>query len=132
MGDPTEAAHALGKLLKHVGPNRVLWGTDSIWYGSPQDQIQAFRAFQISREFQDRYGYPALTADAEGGHLRAERRPDLRRRSGPGAAPRRGGSGRAPSGRLPRRSPAELRDAYGPRDGFEWRRFLAVHGVGPG
>jgi hypothetical protein len=38
-----------------------LWGTDSIWYGSPQDQIQAFRAFQISREFQQRHGYPALT-----------------------------------------------------------------------
>ena len=26
----------------------MLWGTDSIWYGSPQDQIDAFRAFQIS------------------------------------------------------------------------------------
>ena len=39
----------------------MLWGTDSIWYGSPQDQIQAFRAFEISSEFQERYGYPALT-----------------------------------------------------------------------
>ena len=39
----------------------MLWGTDSIWYGSPQDQIQAFRAFRISAEFQDLYGYPALT-----------------------------------------------------------------------
>ncbi|MGQ0834401.1 MAG: amidohydrolase family protein, partial [Gammaproteobacteria bacterium] len=38
---PDEAAHALGKLFKHVGENNVLWGTDSIWYGSPQDQIQA-------------------------------------------------------------------------------------------
>lgn len=36
-------------------------GTDCIFYGSPQDQIQAFRAFQISPEFQERYGYPALT-----------------------------------------------------------------------
>jgi hypothetical protein len=32
-----------------------------MWYGSPQDQIQAFRAFQFTAEFQDRYGYPALT-----------------------------------------------------------------------
>jgi len=39
----------------------VLWGTDSIWYGSPQDQIQAFRAFEITPEFQERFGYPALT-----------------------------------------------------------------------
>ncbi len=58
---PTQAAHVVGKLLKYVGEDNVLWGTDSIWYGSPQDQIQAFRAFQISEEFQSRYGYPALT-----------------------------------------------------------------------
>jgi hypothetical protein len=61
MGAPDEAAHLLGKLLVAVGEDRVLWGTDSIWYGSPQDQIQAFRAFSISEEYQERYGYPALT-----------------------------------------------------------------------
>ncbi|WP_337876207.1 hypothetical protein, partial [Elioraea sp.] len=32
-----------------------------IWYGSPQDQIQAFRTFEITDAFQDRYGYPAVT-----------------------------------------------------------------------
>jgi hypothetical protein len=51
----------LGKLLKYVGEDNVLWGTDCIFYGSPQDQIQAFRAFRISEEFQTRFGYPALT-----------------------------------------------------------------------
>jgi hypothetical protein len=61
MRDPTQAAHVLGKLLKRLGEDRVLWGTDSIWYGTPQDQIQAFRTFQISAEFQDQYGYPELT-----------------------------------------------------------------------
>ncbi|MEO1252635.1 MAG: amidohydrolase family protein [Pseudomonadota bacterium] len=61
MRDPDMAAHALGKLIKYCGEDNVLWGTDSIWYGSPQDQIQAFRAFQISDEFQERYGYAALT-----------------------------------------------------------------------
>jgi hypothetical protein len=61
MKNPTAAAHVLGKLLKFVGQDRVLWGTDAIWFGSPQDQIQAFRAFQISEAFQERYGYPALT-----------------------------------------------------------------------
>lgn len=61
MSRPTEAAHVLGKLLVHVGPDNILWGTDSIWYGSPQDQIESFRAFQISEELQERYGYPALT-----------------------------------------------------------------------
>src|ERR1041384_2481583 len=38
MKDPDQAAHVLGKLLKYVGEDRILWGTDAIWYGSPQDQ----------------------------------------------------------------------------------------------
>ncbi len=61
MSSPTEAAHVLGKLLSRVGEDRVLWGTDGIWYGSPQPQIMAFRAFQIGDELQERFGYPALT-----------------------------------------------------------------------
>ena len=62
MQDPNQAAHVLGKLFKYVGENNVLWGTDSIWYGSPQDQIQAFRAFQISAHYREQYGYPELTS----------------------------------------------------------------------
>jgi predicted TIM-barrel fold metal-dependent hydrolase len=63
MRDPTQGAHAWGKLLQHVGEDNVVWGTDSIWYGTPQDQIQAFRALEISPELQERYGYPALTPE---------------------------------------------------------------------
>lgn len=62
MQKPDEAAHALGKLFRYIGKDNVLWGTDSIWYGSPQDQIQAFRTFQISEEFRERFNYPAMTA----------------------------------------------------------------------
>lgn len=61
MRDPEQAAHALGKLIVACGENNVLWGTDSIWYGSPQDQIQAFRTFQISAELRERHGYPEMT-----------------------------------------------------------------------
>jgi predicted TIM-barrel fold metal-dependent hydrolase len=63
MRDPTQAAHVVGKLVARLGPDNVLWGTDSIWYGSPQDQIQAFRAFEISTELQERHGYPSLTPE---------------------------------------------------------------------
>lgn len=63
MRDPDNAAHAMGKLLKYCGEDNVLWGTDSIWYGSPQDQIQAFRTFQISERYQEAYGYPAITPE---------------------------------------------------------------------
>jgi predicted TIM-barrel fold metal-dependent hydrolase len=61
MREPSSAAHALGKLFKYVGEDNVLWGTDSIWYGSPQDQIQAFRTFQIAPAVRERHGYPQLT-----------------------------------------------------------------------
>lgn len=61
MRDPDTAAHTLGKLVKYCGESNVLWGTDSVWYGSPQDQIQAFRTFQISESLRDRYGYAEMT-----------------------------------------------------------------------
>lgn len=61
MRDPEGAAHALGKMFKYIGEDNVLWGTDSVWYGSPQDQIQAFRAFQISPELREKHGYPEIT-----------------------------------------------------------------------
>jgi uncharacterized protein len=61
MREPEQAAHALGKLIRYCGEDNVLWGTDSIWYGSPQDQIQAFRAFQISPQFREKHGYPEIT-----------------------------------------------------------------------
>jgi hypothetical protein len=44
-----------------VGEDNVIWRTDCLFYGSPQDQIQALRSFKISEEFQERYGYPELT-----------------------------------------------------------------------
>ncbi len=61
MRDPDTAAHLLGKLILACGENNVLWGTDSIWYGSPQDQIQAFRTFQISPALREKHGYPEMT-----------------------------------------------------------------------
>ena len=63
MRYPTQAAHFLGKLLKYVGERNVLWGTDCLFYGSPQPLIQALRTFEISEEFQERYGYPKLTKE---------------------------------------------------------------------
>jgi len=58
---PDEAAHVLGKLLVTFGEDNVLWGTDSIFYGSPQGQIDAMRAFQIPTGLREQYGYPELT-----------------------------------------------------------------------
>lgn len=65
MTKPDEAAHLLGKLLLYVGEDNICWGTDSIWYGSPQDQIDAFRVFEISEAAQEEFGYPALTDEVK-------------------------------------------------------------------
>jgi uncharacterized protein len=61
LREPDSAAHALGKLFKYIGQHNVLWGTDSIWYGSPQDQIQAFRTFQIAPTLREAHSYPEIT-----------------------------------------------------------------------
>jgi uncharacterized protein len=58
---PTLAAHLMGQLLKFFGPDRVVFGSDSVWYGSPQWQIEALWRFQIPEAMQKQYGYPALT-----------------------------------------------------------------------
>jgi len=60
-GGPDMAAHFIGKLLKALGPKNVLWGTDSIWWGSPQWLIDAFKTLTIPEQMQEQFGYPALT-----------------------------------------------------------------------
>ena len=62
---PVEAAHVIGKLLVALGDERIVWGTDSAWYGSPQPLIDAFRAFQIPERMQEQFGYPPLTRAAK-------------------------------------------------------------------
>jgi len=63
MGQPAQAAHVLGKLLVHLGPDRIVWGTDCVFNGIPQTQIEAFRAFQIPEAMQAEFGYPAITPE---------------------------------------------------------------------
>ncbi len=65
MRDPTQAAHVIGKLVSRMGEDRVMWGTDAIWLGSPQGQIESFRAFEITTAFQEQYGYGALTPEVK-------------------------------------------------------------------
>ena len=60
---PTVCAHLVGILFKYLGADRIVWGTDSVWYGSPQWQIEAFWRLQIPDEFRRRYGYPEITPE---------------------------------------------------------------------
>jgi len=65
MADPNQATHLLGKLITHVGPRRVCWGTDSLWFGAPQPEIVAMRSLQFSGEARALYNLPhGLDGDA--------------------------------------------------------------------
>lgn len=65
MSNPTRCLHMLGQMLKVAGPDRILWGTDSIWGGSPQSQIERFRRLRMTQELIDKFEYPALTDDVK-------------------------------------------------------------------
>jgi predicted TIM-barrel fold metal-dependent hydrolase len=59
--NPTACAHLLGQIIDAFGSDHVLWGTDSIWYGTPQWQIEAMRRFEIPAALTDKHGYAPLT-----------------------------------------------------------------------
>jgi hypothetical protein len=62
---PTVAAHIMGQLMKFMGSERIVFGSDSVWYGSPQWQIDALWRFQIPEVMREKYGYPELAPDAK-------------------------------------------------------------------
>jgi predicted TIM-barrel fold metal-dependent hydrolase len=62
---PTVTAHILGQLLMFKGPKQIVFGSDSLWYGSPQWQIEALWRFQIPERIRERWGYPELDEDAK-------------------------------------------------------------------
>jgi predicted TIM-barrel fold metal-dependent hydrolase len=59
--DPVLAMHGVGKNVKHYGIDNVIWGTDCLWWGSPQWCIEAFKRFQISDELCQKFGYQKLS-----------------------------------------------------------------------
>jgi uncharacterized protein len=58
---PRVAMHMLGQMIQVAGADHILWGTDSIWNGSPQSQIARMRTFKIANDLIDKHGYSQLT-----------------------------------------------------------------------
>ena len=81
MAEPRVAAYMLGIMIKGMGADHVVWGTDSLWTGAPQWQIEALRRMEIPDEIQKKYGLapmgpangPVKTRDP-----RRQQRPPLR------------------------------------------------------
>jgi hypothetical protein len=66
MSTPDGATNLLGKLITYVGPKRIAWGTDSLWYGSPHPTIVALRKLQFTEKAKQFYNLPyGLDGDVE-------------------------------------------------------------------
>jgi predicted TIM-barrel fold metal-dependent hydrolase len=60
---PTVWAHLIGQLMYYMGSDHIVFGSDSLWYGGPQWQIEALWRYQIPEQIRAKYKYPALTSD---------------------------------------------------------------------
>ena len=50
----------IGTLVKGLGADHVVWGTDTLWYGSPQWQIEAMRRLEIPEDMMAKHGFAPL------------------------------------------------------------------------
>src|SRR5207253_5346791 len=53
--------HMLGQMIQTGGADHILWGTDCIWSGSPQSQIERLRRLRMTDELMEKFKYPQLT-----------------------------------------------------------------------
>jgi predicted TIM-barrel fold metal-dependent hydrolase len=62
VAQPKLAAFIVGTLVKGLGADHVVWGTDALWTGSPQWQIEGLRRLEIPEDMQQKYGLQPLGA----------------------------------------------------------------------
>jgi predicted TIM-barrel fold metal-dependent hydrolase len=57
VADPRLCAAMLGQLVQGLGADHVVWGSDAVWTGSPQWQIEALRRLEIPEDMQKQHGF---------------------------------------------------------------------------
>ena len=62
VADPRLCAAMMGQLVKGLGADHIVWGSDAVWTGAPQWQIEALRRLEIPEEMQRKYGFAPLGA----------------------------------------------------------------------
>ena len=60
---PWTVYEIMGKALRGVGPDRLLWGSEAFAYPRVQPYINVLADMQMPEELQDRYGYPEITGE---------------------------------------------------------------------
>jgi predicted TIM-barrel fold metal-dependent hydrolase len=63
--NPVVCQHMLGQMIQVAGADHILWGTDSIWNGSPQSQIERMRRLKMPAELMKKHGYAELTDEVK-------------------------------------------------------------------
>jgi predicted TIM-barrel fold metal-dependent hydrolase len=62
VAQPRLCAAIMGQLIKGLGADHVCWGTDAVWTGSPQWQIEGLRRLEIPEDMQRAHGFAPLGA----------------------------------------------------------------------
>jgi predicted TIM-barrel fold metal-dependent hydrolase len=70
ISEPRLAAVLMGQLIRGLGADHVCWGTDAIWTGAPQWQIEALRRLEIPEDLRRSHGFAPL-GEADGPVKRA-------------------------------------------------------------
>lgn len=65
VANPRFAAALVGQFVNEMGEDRVVWGTDSVWYGSPQWQIEAMRRLEIPDDMMKKMGWKTKLGGAD-------------------------------------------------------------------
>ncbi len=60
IAQPRVCAALMGTLVKGLGADHVNWGTDAVWTGSPQWQIEGLRRLEIPEDMQKKHGFAPL------------------------------------------------------------------------
>jgi hypothetical protein len=62
VSEPNVCAALMGTLVRGLGADHVCWGTDALWTGSPQWQIEGLRRLEIPEDMQKKHGFKPLGA----------------------------------------------------------------------
>ena len=60
VAEPNVCAALMGMLIKGLGVDHVCWGTDALWTGAPQWQIEGLRRLEIPEVMQKKHGFSPL------------------------------------------------------------------------
>ncbi len=57
VASPRLSGAMIGQFVNEMGEANVVWGSDSVWYGSPQWQIEAMRRLEVPEDIMKKMGW---------------------------------------------------------------------------